>query len=59
MISDENIRKELIEKDLQEFDNHIDNKESINDYKYADESLFKSCQIKRWQVELNPKKKWY
>jgi hypothetical protein len=42
---------------LKEFDNHPDNRENIDDYKYAEESVFKPCNIKRWQVEINPKKK--
>jgi hypothetical protein len=55
-VKEEKMRNDLIMKSLQEFDNHPDNREDLNDFKYAEESIFKTCYIKKWQVDLNPKK---
>lgn len=44
-------------KDLKEFDNHTENRKGIDDFKYAEETMFKTCFVKKWQVEINPKKK--
>ena len=46
-IEDDKIRQDLLNS-LKEFDNHPDNRENIDDYKYAEESMFKPCNIKRW-----------
>jgi hypothetical protein len=55
-ITDVHLRDELVIKSLTEFDNHPDNRDDLADFKYAEESMFKTCYIKKWQVDLNPKK---
>ena len=55
-ISDKQLRNDLVLKSLQEFDNHPDNRDDLADFKYAEETMFRTCYIKRWQVDLNPKK---
>ena len=55
-IVEKQAREELVMKSLQEFDNHPDNREDLADFKYAEETMFNTCNIKRWQVDLNPKK---
>ena len=57
-IEDENNRKDLL-KSLHEFDNHPENREDLSDFKYAEEMMFNTCHIKKWQVDLNPKKWWF
>jgi hypothetical protein len=44
-------------KELKEFDNHAELREGIDEHKYAEEMMFKTCLIKKWQVEINPKNK--
>lgn len=56
-IEDKESRDDLIFKSLHEFDNHPDNREDLSDFKYAEEMMFNTCYIKKWQVDLNPKKK--
>jgi hypothetical protein len=41
---------------IKEFDNHPDSMEDLSDFKYAEETIFKTCNMKKWQVDLNPKK---
>lgn len=58
-IEDKDTRDSLM-ADIKEFDNHIDNREGLDDFKYAEETMFKTCYIKKWQVEINPKNKpWF
>jgi hypothetical protein len=54
-VTDPLLRESLITKELKEFDNHVDSREKVEDHKYAEEVLFKTCYIKKWQVEINPK----
>lgn len=54
-IDNEKMRTELL-SELKEFDNHPDNREDLADFKYAEESMFKTCYMKKWQIEINPKK---
>ena len=43
-------------KNIGEFDNHPENRGDLQEYRYAEETMFKTCYMKRWQVDLNPKK---
>lgn len=43
-------------KRLAEFDNHLESRETLDEHKYAEETIFKTCYIMKWQVEINPKK---
>lgn len=53
-IEDKETRESL--RDIKEFDNHIDNRQELADFKYAEEAMFQTCYIKKWQVIINPKK---
>jgi hypothetical protein len=47
--------RETLTKDLKEFDNHMDARSTLEQHRFAEETLFKTCYIKKWQVEINPK----
>lgn len=55
-ITDDSLRNRVLEQ-LSEFDNHMEAKDTLDEHRYAEEMMFKTCYIKRWQVEIN-KKKW-
>ena len=44
---DQNIRSSILEE-LREYDNHTENREGVDQHKYAEETLFKTCFIKKW-----------
>jgi len=54
-VEDSSLRSEITDA-IKEFDNHPDNREDLSEFKYAEESMFKTCYMKKWQVDLNPKK---
>eukprot|EP00347_Sterkiella_histriomuscorum_P020805 403336394 len=54
-IEDKNV-KQRITDELKEFDNDPLMKQDVTELKYADETIFKTCYVKKWQVEINPKK---
>lgn len=49
--------REEVTQAIKEFDNHPENREDLADFKYAEESMFRTCYMKRWQVDLNPRVK--
>ena len=46
-VEDETLRSEIT-KNIKEFDNHPDNRDNLQEFKYAEETMFKTCYIKRW-----------
>jgi hypothetical protein len=54
-VEDSSLRSEITSA-IKEFDNHSDNREDLSEFKYAEETMFKTCYMKKWQVDLNPKK---
>jgi len=54
-IEDSGLREETIAA-IKEFDNHPENREDLVEFRYAEETMFKTCYMKKWQVDLNPKK---
>ncbi len=54
-IDNEGLRNEVTAS-IKEFDNHPESREDLSEFKYAEETMFKTCYMKRWQVDLNPKK---
>lgn len=50
-VENEEMREGLI-KELAEFDNHLNSRETVDQHRFAEETLFKTCFVKKWQVEL-------
>ena len=48
-------RQKMLE-DLAQFDNS-NQEPTLEAHKYAEEALFKTCYVKKWQVDINPKRK--
>jgi hypothetical protein len=55
-IEDKALRDDMVMRSLQEFDNHPESRTDLSEFKFAEEMLFNVCNIKRWQIDLNPKK---
>ena len=55
-IEDKSLRDDMVMRSLQEFDNHPESRTDLSEFKFAEEMLFNVCNIKRWQIDLNPKK---
>lgn len=49
---EDDVKREKLIKELSEFDNHLDGRETLGEHRFVEESLFKTCFIKKWQVEL-------